>query len=112
MKKPPKKVVSLGDIATAAGVSRMTVSFALRNRPEVSEKTRSKITRIARKLGYVPDARLALRMQQVRDTKTRERLPIAWLDLNGEKGVWRTEKSSAPYLLGAREQCEALGYEL
>lgn len=112
MKKPPKKVVSLGDIATAAGVSRMTVSFALRNRPEVSEKTRSKITRIAKKLGYVPDARLALRMQQVRDTKSRERLPIAWLDLNGVKGVWRAEKSSTPYLLGAREQCEALGYEL
>lgn len=90
----------------------MTASFALRNRPEVSEKTRKKILRIAEKLGYVPDARLAHRMQQVRDTKERERLPIAWLDLNETEGIWRTVSSCTPYLAGAREQCEKLGYEI
>ncbi len=41
----------------------MSVSLALRNRPEVSAKTRRRILSIATRLGYVPDARLSMRMQ-------------------------------------------------
>lgn len=106
-----KKPVSLGDIAREAGISRMSVSLALRNRPEISARTRKRVMAIANKLGYSPDARLAMRMQGVRDTKTRERLPIAWLDLNNAKGQWRL-KCNQPYLTGAREQCERRGFEL
>jgi LacI family transcriptional regulator len=53
-----------------------------------------------------------MRMQGVRDTKTRERLPIAWLDLNDTKGLWNRLKCNLPYLTGAREQCEKRGFEL
>lgn len=89
----------------------MSVSLAMRNRPEVSARTRKRVMAIANKLGYSPDARLSMRMQEVRDTKTRERLPIAWLDLNHIKGEWRL-KCNAPYLAGAREQCEKRGFEI
>jgi LacI family transcriptional regulator len=112
MKKNLQKVVSLGDVAKAAGVSRMTASFALRNKPEVSTKTRTRIARIAKQLGYAPDARIAARMSEVRDTKKRERLPVAWLDLNEVPHLWKTVPYNSPYFEGAKERCEELGYEL
>lgn len=43
------------DVAQAAGVSRMTVSRALRPNSSVSEKTRARILAVVRELNYVPD---------------------------------------------------------
>lgn len=51
--KTKKKTVRLHDIAVKAGVSVNTVSRALRNKPDVSEKTRTTIFRLAEELGYV-----------------------------------------------------------
>ena len=48
-----KKYVTIRDIARVAGVSINTVSRALNNKPDVSEKTKKKILRIAKELGYV-----------------------------------------------------------
>lgn len=47
--------VSLKTLAEAAGVSRTTVSLALRNHPRISESTRNRIQRIARQEGYHPN---------------------------------------------------------
>jgi len=46
---------TLKDVAEKAGVSEMTASRALRKADAVSEKTRKKIERVARELGYVPN---------------------------------------------------------
>jgi len=43
------------DVAQAAGVSRMTVSRALRNEGPVSDKTRKRILEIVNRMNYVPD---------------------------------------------------------
>jgi len=43
------------DVARAAGVSRMTVSRALKKNSPVSEETREHILRIVREMNYVPD---------------------------------------------------------
>lgn len=48
-----RKSVKLHDIAVKAGVSVNTVSRALRNKPDVGEKTRETILRLAKELGYV-----------------------------------------------------------
>ncbi|PTX57760.1 LacI family transcriptional regulator [Litoreibacter ponti] len=47
--------LTLRDVSEASGVSEMTVSRVLRNRGEVSEKTREKVMNAARQLGYVPN---------------------------------------------------------
>jgi LacI family transcriptional regulator len=47
-----KKTVRLRDIAIKAGVSVNTVSRALRNKPDVSERTRATIFQLAEELGY------------------------------------------------------------
>ncbi|WP_030436848.1 LacI family DNA-binding transcriptional regulator [Actinoplanes subtropicus] len=44
--------VSIGDVATAAGVAPSTVSRALHGRPGVSEEVRTQIARVAADLGY------------------------------------------------------------
>ena len=49
-------MVRLKDIAERAGVSIMTISKALRDEPDVSEATKSRIKLLARQMGYVPDS--------------------------------------------------------
>lgn len=48
-------MVRLKDIAAQAGVSVMTVSKSLRNAPDVSAATKTRIKLLAQQLGYVPD---------------------------------------------------------
>ena len=50
-------MVSIKDIAKAAGVSHPTVSRALRDSPLVSAETRARIKQLAEEMGYSPDAR-------------------------------------------------------
>ncbi len=48
--------ISIADIARIAGVSHSTVSRALRESPLISEETRERIQRLAREMGYTPNA--------------------------------------------------------
>lgn len=45
--------VTLEDIATELGISTMTVSRAINDRPNVDKKTKERVLRVARKLGYI-----------------------------------------------------------
>ncbi|MCK0168609.1 LacI family DNA-binding transcriptional regulator [Jannaschia sp. S6380] len=47
--------LTLRDVSEASGVSEMTVSRVLRNRGDVSDKTRARVLEAARRLGYVPN---------------------------------------------------------
>lgn len=48
------KVVTIKDVAKAAGVSSMTVSRVLNDRPDVSPQTRKRVQAVIDKLGYAP----------------------------------------------------------
>lgn len=48
---------TITDVATAAGVSKGAVSFALNGRPGISEETRQRILAAAQDLGWTPSAR-------------------------------------------------------
>jgi len=48
-------LVTMEDVAQAAGVSRMTVSRALRDDGSVSEPTRNRIVKLVHDMHYVPD---------------------------------------------------------
>src|SRR5439155_620524 len=49
-------MVRLKDVAERAGVSLMTVSKVLRNAPDISLQTKTRIRRLAEEMGYVPDS--------------------------------------------------------
>lgn len=104
--------VGLRNIAQHAGVSLWTVSHALRNEPGVSAATRKRILRIAKKMGYAPDARIVNWMSRVREARSKDLLPIAWLNTTWEKDAWRRYLFHAPYLEGASERALELGYKL
>jgi LacI family transcriptional regulator len=48
------KEVTIKDVARAAGVSSMTVSRVLNDRPDVSPKTRKRVQEVIQELGYAP----------------------------------------------------------
>lgn len=62
----PVNTSTYREIAREAGVSLATVSFALRNRPNVSAGTKKRIREIAAKLGYVPNPVFASMMSRQR----------------------------------------------
>lgn len=54
--KPPRRALTMADVARAAGVSPMTVSRAMRDDASVSETTRNAVRDAAETLGYVFDS--------------------------------------------------------
>jgi len=105
-------VVSLGDVAKAAGVSKSSACYVLRNQAGPSKATREKVMKAAKKLGYVPDANMLSFMSKVRDAKEKDLLPIAWLDTNWERDSWHKYKFFLPYLEGAKARALQLGYRI
>lgn len=55
MTDTPKSPVTMRDVAQAAGVSRMTVSRALKKNSPVSKETRDHILKVVHEMKYVPD---------------------------------------------------------
>ncbi|RRJ98093.1 LacI family transcriptional regulator [Opitutaceae bacterium TAV4] len=106
------KSPSLTDIAACAGVSRMTVSCALRGTGRISPATISRIRAIARERGYTPDARLTEVMARVRETRRKEPVPIAWINGFENPNAYREYTWATPFIEGARERCLELGYKL
>lgn len=50
-----KGLTTLSDIAREAGVSKMSVSRAINNRPKISAETRQRVLKVARRLNYNPN---------------------------------------------------------
>lgn len=103
---------SVRNIARLARVSATSASCALQNKPGVSPATRERILRIAKKLGYTPDARIDNWMARVRDAKSKDLLPIAWLNTCREKDAWQIYPFHTPYIEGARARALELGYNI
>jgi LacI family transcriptional regulator len=73
--------IGLREIATAAGVSVMTVSLALRGNPRIPPATRDRIKRLADELGYHPDPELSRLMNHLRTARTAQgKIGVALVD--------------------------------
>lgn len=109
MKRPTLKT-----IAQLADVSHMTVSLALRGHPSIPEKTRHRIHKIAKKIGYRPNPYLSVLMSNLRMGKAETyQATLAALDFVSEK-VWKQKLGHVrrQMLKGAEKRARALGFHL
>jgi transcriptional regulator with XRE-family HTH domain len=77
------KTVTLGDLAERLGMSRMTVSRALRKTGRVSAETVQRVAAAAAEMGYVPNPAVGRYMAEIRQARTeefRETLGFIWPD--------------------------------
>lgn len=104
---------TLNDIARELGISKMTVSRALRGGRHVAAALRETILRTAAASGYQPDpeiAKLMTHMRQRRQTAAPRTLAFIWAERSSreiEASSW-----SQQLVLGARDQAQRLGFEL
>ena len=101
------------DIAEACGISKMTVSLALRGDPRVKSTTRDKVLAEARKLGYRTNPYIATLMARLRSGNQRKYRPvIAFLNLQDPPTRLHATNAGKNYFIGARDRAEALGFQL
>ena len=104
---------TLQTIADAAGVSRMTVSYALRNDPRLAEATRRRIQELARRLDYRPNPHIAVLMSHLRATRpAKVRATLAFLTTAYPPGSWRNYPYTGEIIQGAIDHARELGYQL
>jgi LacI family transcriptional regulator len=109
---PRNRPVTLQDIARRAGVSKMTVSLALRGHPHASIETRDRLRKLAREMGYRPNPLIVANMTQLRaGYRSTYAGTIAFVGV-GEPPARSTNTQNRQVFLGARRRAEALGYRL
>jgi LacI family transcriptional regulator len=106
-------LVKLQDIADKAGVSRATVSLALRNHPSIPLPTRERIQNLAKELGYRPNPLVAALMTYQRTTKAVKATgtTLAFVSKFSRHDAWQTYLSP-DLITGAAQAAERQGYRL
>lgn len=101
------------DIARAAGVSLATVSYALRNDPQVSAATCLRIQKIAHRLGYRSNAMVSALMAHVRAAKpVKYQSTICYLTTFAERYTWRKYRTYQQFYGGAVDRAAQAGYQV
>lgn len=106
-------MITLQQIAQAAGCSLATVSYALRHDRRIHPATRQRIQELARRLGYRPNPRFAALMAHIRRSRpvaTGERIAFVWV--HTPKGETTTDPFLQRVFRGAKMRAEALGYQV
>jgi len=104
---------TLRSLAAEAGVSATTMSFALRNSPEVSDATRARLQRLARARGYSINPLVSALFSQVRRWKPRgDHAVIAYLNTWWPRRLWETCNTKTGQFRGAAQRAAALGFHL
>ncbi len=104
MKKP-----TIRDVAKAAGVSPMTVSYALRRHPKIPHDTAERIRKIAGELNYTPNPLLASLLTEVRARrKIQGGMVIGYLVFDRST----IEKAGKPKYTGALTRARELGFDM
>lgn len=100
------------DLARLAGVSKMTVSRALRGERGISAATRERIQALANKMGYRPDPAVSELMGRLRKSRLAGLETLAWLTTYPTIGGWKTNPGTCDMYRGASERAGHLGFRL
>ena len=107
------KVVSLSDIAEALGVSKMSVSIALRGKYGVSAPLRASVLKCAKKMGYSRDAEVCRTMSEIKRRGSGKFCGTIALMLAVEsEDVLRNHPTFPEFLNGIMRGAKQLGYNV
>lgn len=99
-------LVTMQQIAERAGVSKMTVSRALKNHPRLAEATKRRIRDLARRMGYRPHPYVSALMARIAKGDASERpVNLAVIHFGPEAGT-----RDHFYFRGLAARADALGY--
>lgn len=106
----PQKA-SMSTIAAEVGVSKATVSLALRNSPEVSAAMKEKVRAVAKRLGYQLNPALGQLLSQIRN-QDNYRATLALVNAHSDSRSLTEHPTIPEYVGGIRTRAGALGYRL
>ncbi len=100
------------EIAAQAGVSKNTVSLALRGDRSIPPPTRDRICAIADRLGYRPNALVAQLLSQLRSQRGPGfQAKLALFNAHREAKAFRTHATIPAYVAGCQRRGAQLGYD-
>ena len=106
-------IPTIRQLAVLAGVSRTTVSLALRNHPSLPSDTRARIQKIAVTHGYKQDPLVSSLMAQLRTSRAQRTVErIAYFTTWDTRDGWRRPGNENTFFAGACKRAEKLGYEM
>lgn len=106
-------VPTIRQLAALCGVSRTTVSLALRNHPSLPADTRARIQKLAAAHGYKQDPLVSTLMAQLRTSRAKRSVErIAYFTTWDTRDGWRKAVNENNFFLGSMERARKLGYEL
>jgi LacI family transcriptional regulator len=109
----PSTALTMSDLAKAAGVSKMTVSLALRGHEKISVATRERVRALAEKMGYRPNPLVQTLMANLRSTRPANyHSTIAWITAFPTRDGWSQHWVYKHYHQGALARAAALGYKI
>ena len=104
---------TLQDIADKAGVSRMTVSLALRESPKIRQETRERIQKLAKEMDYRPNPMVSAHMSYLRQIKkVKPHAALAFVTRFSLNEVSSRHSGIHRSYLGAKERASRLGFSL
>lgn len=105
--------VTLKDVASAVGVSTMTVSLALRNHPRITAPRRALIHDVAERMGYRPNAMASALVYQRKNSSVHPiSAELAWINHWEDSRRLRSYKEFELYWRGAMRAAEKFGFRL
>lgn len=104
---------TMAEVAKAVGVSKNTVSLALRGSPRISAETRKRIVETAESMGYRLNPTVAHLMAQLRQNRSPGyQATLAIINANQDKDAFVRHPTIPYYVHGCRKRAKQLGYQL
>lgn len=105
--------VTMSTVAERAGVSKNTVSLALRRDPQIPATTRERIEKIARDLGYAKNPVVSQLMTELRKAQPAgHRRTLALLNAHPDPKAFTRHPTIPAYVTGCRRRAALHGYAL
>ena len=107
------RLVTMQDVADVLGLTKASISLALRNHPSIPKTTQARVVKAANKLGYRPNPLVsALMSYHLRIKNNGPRLTLAYVTSHPADDPWRSYHAYVRTFEGAKARATELGCQL